>query len=157
MTHPAYRAIRMAPPAWPIPGKEPSPVPKAEFERPEDLPRAARFTRDDLLTAQVILEESKVGGRFEDVMDLAAALKSCATTVHRVAENACNGYRNDGDEDRDNRREARAIAKAEAWLKPHGIELRTGGDPRGACFYLKTPKSGRHNTWGGAESGWAVT
>lgn len=140
----------------PRPRKE-SPVTKSVPDRPENLPEAKRFTRDDALTAMVILEESKIGGRFLDVLDLAAALAGCARIVHNVAENACNGYRHEEDEKRDERREARAIAKAKAWLDPHGIKLRTGGDPRGACFFLMTPETGRANTWGGAESGWAVT
>lgn len=131
-------------------------MPKAEFERPDNLPRAKRFTREDVETAMVILEESKIGGRFPDVLDLAAGLRSCAKIVHNVAENECNGYRFEDHEKLDQRRNARAVAKAEAWLKPHGIKLRTGGDPRGACFYLMTPKSERSNTWGGKESGWAV-
>ena len=30
-----------------------------------------------------------------------------------------------------------------------------GGDPRGYCTKLRL-KSGRYNTWGGAEDGWGV-
>lgn len=37
-----------------------------------------------------------------------------------------------------------------------GVTLELGGDPRGYTVKLMTPKSGRYNTWGGAECGWGV-
>jgi hypothetical protein len=129
-------------------------------------PRAKRFTREDAETALVLLEESRAGLGFIrsadrlhilDALDAAAALSGCARIVHSVAENACNGYRHEADEKADERREARAVKRAAAILAPYEVGFTTGGDPRGACFYLKTPRSKRHNTWGGAESGWAVT
>ncbi len=37
-----------------------------------------------------------------------------------------------------------------------GVTLTLGGDPRGYTVKLMTPKSGKYNTWGGAEDGWGV-
>jgi hypothetical protein len=63
-----------------------------------------------------------------------------------------------GIEEADAKREARAVKRATAILAQvaPGVTLKTGGDPRGACFYLHLPHTEAHNTWGGKESGWAV-
>jgi len=137
--------------------------------KPYTPPQAKRFTRDDAETAFILLEESRAGIDYAlagdsgtprrsimDAMDAAAALATCARAIKHIAENACNGYRRDEDEAADAKREAATLKRAAAILEPYGVKVRTGGDPRGACFYLMTPKTRAHNTWGGAESGWAV-
>lgn len=129
------------------------------MDRLEGLKEAKRFTRDDVETALVLLAESRTKPEAHALLaalDTAAALASCARTVHAVATNACNGYHQEWQEAADEKREARAVKRAQKLLAPWGVKFKTGGDPRGACFYLKTPRSERHNTWGGKESGWAV-
>ena len=146
-----------------------------------EIPRVKRYTRADLETALALVSEvmahSKTilrddpgcDGRSLTLADVdnAAALAACARIVHSRAENLCNGY-SDGRggysterEEADTRRADRAAAKARAILAQEygdlGITLSTGGDPRGACFYLQFPLTQRHNTWGGAETGWAVS
>lgn len=128
-------------------------------ERPDKLKQAARFTRDQVETALVLLEESRtpLDSRFlMTALDVSAALSGCARTVHRAAVNACNGYHYEWQEEADKKAEARAVKRATKLLEPYGVAFKTGGDPRGACFYLRTPKSERSNTWGGKDSGWAV-
>lgn len=40
--------------------------------------------------------------------------------------------------------------------KELGVTFTTGGDPRGYVLKLKTPESGRYNSFGGREDGWGV-
>lgn len=146
------------------------------MDRPDKLREAKSYTREQVQTALVLLDEMKAAAKAAApasphkattaaphtewemliALDTAAALSACARAVHRVAENACNGYHYEWQEEADQKAEARAVKRAAKLLAPFGVEFTTGGDPRGACFYLKTPKSERHNTWGGKESGWAV-
>jgi hypothetical protein len=37
-----------------------------------------------------------------------------------------------------------------------GVMFTFDGDPRACTVKLRTPKTKRYNTWGGAEDGWAV-
>lgn len=156
----------------------------AKAAKPVTIKQVKRFTRDDVTTAIVLVEEINaapvsalmVKAKAEAVppsavvlppprvlhtrdLDAAAALAACARVVHNVAENQCNGYRWEGAEEADEKRRARAVKRAEAILAERypGVTLSTGGDPRGACFYLHLPTTRRHNTWGGEETGWAVT
>jgi hypothetical protein len=156
MTAPPYPLFR------PHPQKEAKPM--AKPAKPIQVPRAMSFSRGDAETALVLLEESTAGGRFIDALDVAHALAICARNVKRECEAACNGF-SDGRgqwseelEKASAKREERAKLRAIALLDQNfpGISFTAGGDPRGSCFYIKTPKSGKHNTWGGAESGWAV-
>lgn len=151
---------------------------KAATPKPANIPQAKSYTRDEVQTALALLDEMKtaalraapasphkatmIGGHkgreVMDALDAAHALTLCAKVVHRVAENACNGYHYEAQEKADERREASAIKRATAILAQvaPGVTLKTGGDPRGACFYLQLPHTQAHNTWGGKESGWAV-
>ncbi len=139
------------------------------------IPRAKRFTRDDVETALALVAERADRARLDEEpmlsmtardVDIAAALASCARVVLSRAENLCNGY-SDGRggysterEEADTKRADRAATKARAILAQEypgvGITLTTGGDPRGACFYLHFPLTKRYNGFGGEESGWAV-
>ena len=38
----------------------------------------------------------------------------------------------------------------------YGLKFEIDGDPRGFAIKLKTPKTGRYNTWGGRETGWGI-
>jgi hypothetical protein len=148
--------------------------------KPANIPQAKSYTRDEVQTAFALLDEVKTaaaataplpalphkltapaahtGREVMDALDASHALTLCAKVVHRVAENACNGYHYEAHEKADERREASAIKRATAILAQvaPGVTLKTGGDPRGACFYLHLPHTEAHNTWGGKESGWAV-
>lgn len=153
---------------------------QAETLKAATIPQAQRYSREEVDTALVLLNEAKYaaakpakargwagkppaavahnGREIMAALDAAHALAVCARTVHRVAENACNGYRHEADEKADERREASAVKRATAILAEvaPGVTVKTGGDPRGACFFLHLPHTRAHNTWGGEESGWAV-
>lgn len=64
----------------------------------------------------------------------------------------CNGVI---DQDEFERRTERIRQKLAKLLDVLGIRVRYGGDPRGFTVKLRL-KSGRYNTWGGAEDGWGV-
>jgi plasmid stability protein len=51
---------------------------------------------------------------------------------------------------------AQTEKRLEALAEELGVTLSLEGDPRGFTVKLKTPKSGKYNTWGGAETGWGV-
>lgn len=158
--HPAYQMLRMSPPLTAAQRQEKESRPMV---KPFKVAQAKRFTRDDVETALVILEESTAGGKFIDALDAAAALAGCQRILKREAEAACNGFADyrgnwsDALEKASEARADRAAKKVAAILAPYGITASTQGDPRGAVLYLKTPKSERANSWGGKESGWAVT
>jgi hypothetical protein len=176
MTAPPYPLFR------PHPQKEPAPM--AKPAKPIQVPFARSFTREDVQTALVLLAETKAAAKaaapasphlsrleaphtereFTAALDVAHALAILARAIKRECEAACNGF-SDGRgqwsetlEKASAKREERAKARAIALLDQNfpGLSLGMGGDPRGACFHIKTPHTQRHNTWGGAESGWAV-
>lgn len=167
MTHPAYRSVRMNAPPLSLPRvlttrppqKVPMPKPIAEI----DIPAAKRFTREDVETALALVGELNAtpGGSPRSLtvrdVDAAVALASCARIAHRIAENECNGYRDQATEDADARRLESVRVKTRkilATIGLPGVNFSVGGDPRGACFFLHFPHTKRQNTWGG---GWAVS
>lgn len=99
----------------------------------------------------------------------ALALLRIGKGVARWAVRACNGegerYWQDGkrwawrwDDTHDAahaKADAKALAKLHAIADHYGATVKLGGDPRGYVVKLILA-SGRHNTWGGAESGWGV-
>lgn len=101
-------------------------------------------------------------GEVESAIATASALESRAAILQGIAVRQCNGHqtpRGDWDEaaaKRDEAKEAREQAKVRALLAAYGVEPIFGGDPRGAVLKLATPYTGRANTLGGRESGWAV-
>ncbi len=73
-----------------------------------------------------------------------------ATTLDRIAVQACNGP---DLTNRQNRQEERAEARISAALRPfEGISAVFSGDPRGAVVRLKL-KSGRYDNWDGEHYG----
>lgn len=98
----------------------------------------------------------------ESAIAVASALESQAAVLKGIAERQCNGHqtpRGDWDEaaaKRDEAKEARTETKVRALLAAYGVEPIFGGDPRGAVLKLATPYTGKANTLGGRESGWAV-
>ena len=54
------------------------------------------------------------------------------------------------------KREKQLESRLHALAAEIGVTLSLGGDPRGFTVKLMTPKSGKYNSWGGAEDGWGV-
>jgi hypothetical protein len=88
----------------------------------------------------------------ERTMQVGRALIRQSITHGRYAVMECNG---DGGEWREHRQEV-VSDRLERMAESLGVTLELGGDPRGYTVKLMTPKSGRYNTWGGAECGWGV-
>jgi hypothetical protein len=99
---------------------------------------------------------------FHLALDLTDQIRSTAQKLQAIAERQCNGYKtwdHKWDQeacDRDMRAETRFQNRLEALGKDYGLSFIFGGDPRGCVVRLRTPKTGKHNTWGGSEEGWAV-
>jgi hypothetical protein len=85
-----------------------------------------------------------------------AALEAIERQLRNMAVNACNWPLTEAQEARADKRAARLGEKAADIVKPYGVKLKLGGDVRGSQVRFLTPKSGRNNTWGGAQDGWAV-
>lgn len=100
--------------------------------------------------------------QFAQAMADAAKLESLTGRLKAIAVRQCNGYQtwdhkwDQPAADRDERLEAKLTATVESILAPYGVKAKIGGDPRGAVVYLMTPKTERHNSWGGRESGWGL-
>lgn len=126
---------------------------------------------DTLTAALVLLREA--GGedqtaRILDAVRTVRRLEALEKRLRVVAVAECNGYYGperlrgappawgDAEQADADARTAKLAAKAEAVAHPYGVKLKIGGDPRGSQLRLMTPLSGRYNTWGGAESGWAL-
>jgi hypothetical protein len=83
-----------------------------------------------------------------------------ARELHRIYERQCNGHQTSSgqwDEKAANKDEAREDALERQLLQlgaKMGLEVYTQGDPRGNPVGIRTPKTGKYNTWGGAEDGW---
>lgn len=99
---------------------------------------------------------------FAQAMADAAKLESLQGRLHAIGERQCNGYQtwdhkwDEAASNRDERLEEKLIKTLESILAPYGVKAKTGGDPRGSAIKLQTPVTKRHNTWGGAEDGWAI-
>lgn len=105
--------------------------------------------RDDAL--RVIFEEAPHLGASEAANWLDTVL-SLAKRLHRLYIKACNEPLSSTD-----------IQKTDLYerqLRDHFAGAKLGlylnGDPRGNPVGILTPKSGRYNTMGGAESGWRL-
>ncbi|AXQ69063.1 hypothetical protein HOU02_gp146 [Caulobacter phage CcrBL9] len=121
--------------------------------------------QEQLEIALVLLDEhkAKIGAprafTYGEVIEAyrdAGALISAEVRLQRIAENECNGYRDETAEKLDERRRQTLEAKAGEIAKRYGVALTFGGDPRGSALKIKTPHTGRYNGFGGREDGWAV-
>jgi len=124
-----------------------------------------KITMETVRAASILLEEC---GREISPPHLTAAvldaakLESFQRQLRAVNERQCNGYTNGrGDwdqetEDRDIRRADRVELQARELAARYGVAVSVQGDPRGSALHIKTPKTQRYNTLGGAESGWAL-
>lgn len=132
------------------------------------MTKQPKITRDTVTAALVLLGEWRpengafTPADFQGACDAAAQLETLQRQLRAIGVRQCNGY-SDGRggwderaEDRDTARAERLQAKALEIAKPYGVGLKFGGDPRGSALRMLTPKSERHNTWGGAADGWAL-
>jgi hypothetical protein len=85
------------------------------------------------------------------VTGIAMTLMRLGASRARLAEHDCNV----GLDDRGKRKLANIDNRIVALLANTKIKANLGGDPRGHTVKLILP-SGTHNTWGGAEDGYAV-
>ena len=104
-----------------------------------------------------------------EIRDLLDQLHRAETTLHRIAENECNGhprtvteyrdgkmYRYSVEDEkwaaRDAKKEANTQKRVIELLKPYGIEVRFNGDPRGGSIRMLLPDHSSNGwdgeTWG---------
>lgn len=119
-----------------------------------------KFNEYQARVVNSIAESTENKGYFE-VIDALKKFKRYAATLHRLDENACNGwpkpvtemrdgkmYRYDVSDEKwqakDEKKEERIEKKAEALAKEMGWSFERQGDPRGFPFYVVvTAKDGR--------------
>ena len=126
---------------------------------------AKTFTADTVETALTILAESDRSGRghvvhtadqFRDAMKLARELETIERGFKRREEDRCSFPLDEARQAAYDRADQKAEEKAAALLKPYRMGAKIGGDVRGSQIHLLTPRTGRANTMGGREAGWAV-
>lgn len=83
---------------------------------------------------------------------LAMSLMKRARICNRLAIKQCNVGLTEAEQARDERNDDAIVDLANLL----GIGLSIQGDPRGCTVKVRTPKTGRSNTLGGAEVGWGV-
>lgn len=88
----------------------------------------------------------------DSVTDLVHKICREATIINTHAVNACNRETTQAEDDR----AEKAAARLAELCAPHGIKVKTCGDPRGYVVKLLLPRTERYNTWGGKEEGWGV-
>ena len=117
-----------------------------------------KISMDTVRLADVLIAESRkaAGIGLMNVIRFAAEFERCERALRAINERECNGYRCEADEDRDRKRVVRIEAKVADMAGQLRIEVHYNGDPRGSAVKIRTPKSGRFNSFGGAEDGWCV-
>jgi hypothetical protein len=118
--------------------------------------------REDYQSLLTVLREESEGMSFEDARVVANRLRFYATKLDAIATRQCNGHQTpQGDWDEvaaklDDEREAKIEDSVRKIGVTYGLQFHFDGDPRGFVLKMKTPKSGRYNTWGGRETGWGI-
>lgn len=103
------------------------------------------MTTSDLLD---LIEFTQVMKQEHESVSASDVLRLCklAARHHRACERECN---DGGDHAEPIEQRIKALCEA------NGLTVRFGGDPRGVTVMLTLP-SGKHNSWGGRDGGWAV-
>jgi hypothetical protein len=123
------------------------------------------MTRDTLETALTLLAESDRSGRatvthtqeqIRHAFAVAVSLEALARGFKRREEDRCSFPLTDARQAAYDRADAKAAEKARDALAPWRVAVRIGGDVRGSQIHILTPRTGRANTMGGREAGWAV-
>ena len=101
---------------------------------------------------EVLRQEANIEPGDEVIQD-AVRISRAARAVDNHAVAVCNWPEISVHVAKARDRAVKVLREAERALK---IKFSVNGDPRGHVVKLKTPKSGRYNTFGGAEVGWGV-
>lgn len=102
----------------------------------------------------VLLAEETHHGREQAELDV-RELVHLAKAIQRRAEIACNEPLSDRQAALAERNDARAYHRAQQIADRYGAKVLEQTDVRGFAIKLLL-KSGRYNSWGGAECGWGV-
>ena len=97
-----------------------------------------------------IIEET--GRPPSEVGAVVTELFSLAKRANRYNEINCNGELTE----RQDALSAKVDTRMTELAASLGLESELNGDPRGFPFYVKLPKTGRSNSWGGSERGWGI-
>lgn len=100
----------------------------------------------------VLFQEVDPARTTQEVLNFYEAVLGLSKRLHRLYVKACNQQLTNYEE--------QAIEQLCVQIKAHfdglGLGLYLNSDPRGNHIGIKTPKSGRYNTLGGAEAGWRI-
>lgn len=112
-------------------------------------PQERRDTLDVILAESALKSVWHARRWLNDVLLLAQRL-------HTVYEGQCS--KDLGPAGNANRESARRNLESQLRFKFRevGLGLYLNADPRGNPVGILTPKTGRYNTWGGAEAGWRL-
>ncbi len=110
----------------------------------------AHKTRDVLDTLAAL--EAETGKTARELAPIVDELYTLAKRADHYNEMRCNVEMTDQQEARADRIDARMVAL----VASIGLTGTPNGDPRGFAFYVHLPKTGRYNSWGGAETGWGI-
>ena len=113
-----------------------------------------KISMDTVRTAQTLIEESDKASKIGllNVIGFAVAFEKCERILSAINTRACDR----AVAPRDASRQKSTCAKVADMAAQLGISIQFDDDPRGSSVRIMTPKSGRYNSWGGAESGWYV-
>lgn len=120
------------------------------------------MTKEHKEDIAVFLAEAREGTTQVAASTVLSRVRRRGKELHKIYERQCNGHQKpNGDWDeaaatRDELREEALETEIKALGEPFGVTFTTQGDPRGNPVSLLTPKTGRYNTMGGAESGWRL-
>lgn len=87
--------------------------------------------------------------------DIASIVRHNAATYARIQERWACEEMSDKTTAALEAKEQRIEQRITSLLKPYGITVTFGGDPRGYTVKLSLP-SGKYNSWGGKESGFGI-
>jgi hypothetical protein len=125
-----------------------------------------KTVRDSVISAFVLIDESRGAKPGQELKytrrEVDAALEAVATLARigaelsRMAVRSCSEPMSEAQKADAARREERLAKRAAQAVALFRVRLRVGGDDdRGAQLFLTTPKTGKYNTLGGRECGWA--
>lgn len=87
--------------------------------------------------------------------DIASIVRHNAARYATIQERWCNEEMSDRTTAALEAKEGRIEQRIRKLLRPYGITVTFGGDPRGFTVKLHLP-SGKYNSWGGRESGFGI-
>lgn len=124
------------------------------------------MTKEEYANLLNVVQE-EAGISYSEAREVVSIVRMKAQRLNKIAERQCNGYPvfengrfmlgwDPVAAKKDEDREAKIEQELAALGNKYGLTFDTSGDPRGYVVKMKTPKTGKYNTWGGASEGWGI-